>query len=92
MLEALKKFWQSKTFGFLAILFLVATALLVFGRLLADQWIDLMKYIGAFATARGSTEVYAMTVETKKDEISKTLASATDDELARRALERTDKP
>lgn len=94
MLEALKTFWQSKTFGFLAVAFLVGSAALFLGKIVAGDWLELIKWLGGFATVRGTTPhlpQFNQSAEVKKNEIAKTLAAAPDAALADELVSRTDK-
>ena len=88
-IEYLNTLFASKTFRFLFLAFIVGSVGLFVGKLLADQWIDLIKWLGGMATARGITENVNLKTEAKKHEIAQTVAARTDVELAGDVVSRT---
>ena len=91
----LTKIFTSKSFGFLAILFIVGTALLVLGKLASTDWLELMKWLGLTAGARSAIGDFSnqnAQIEAKKGEIDKSLDADTDSELAGAVVDRTNKP
>jgi hypothetical protein len=91
MIDSFKKFWQSKTFGFLAVAFFVGTVLLIFGKLASNEWIQLVQFLGAGATVRGTAEQVGNTIAAKKDSIEKNLDTTSDADLASGIVAATDK-
>lgn len=81
----------SKTFRYLLAALIAATLLLLIGKLSGDLWVSLVQWLGGFATARGSVEHIDAFKRKKHDEIENDLHRSSDDELARRVVERTDK-
>lgn len=85
------KILQSKTFQFLFGVAIAATVLLIIGKLTAELWVDLVKWLGGFGTFRGSAEHVELWKRGKRDEIEAELRSTTDEQLARGVIERTNK-
>jgi hypothetical protein len=80
--------FRSKAFGFLAVLFVLGTLLLIFGKLASAEWVDLMKWLGGGAVARSAVGDFAAQnkqIEMTKNEIANTVTSSSDAELAARA-------
>lgn len=89
LIANLDTIFSSKTFKFLFFAFVIGSIALFVGKLLADQWIDLVKWLGGMATARGIGEHIPNAVGKKKDEISQVVAAHTDDQLAAGVVART---
>ena len=85
-----KKVFTSKSFGFLALIFVAATVLLILGKMAAEQWLDLVKWIGGGAVARSAVGDIVPTIQQKKEEIAKTIVDDSDAELASSIVARTD--
>lgn len=85
----LRKIFDSKAFGFLAVLFLVGTVLLLLGRLAGGEWLDLMKWLGGFGAARSMAGDIKPLIRKKEVEIEKDIASDSDSQLVDRIIDRT---
>lgn len=88
-MEALEKFLGSKTFKFLFAVALVASVALFVGKLSAELWVDLMKWLGGYGAGRGTFEHIDLISKKKKDEIDKTVTGRTDAQLAGDIVGRT---
>lgn len=89
MKENLKKFLASKTFFFLLLLLAIATAALFLGKLAADQWSDLVKWIGGYGVARGTTPHINTLITEKKREIQTAVSGRSDADLVADVSSRT---
>ncbi|MBP8975106.1 MAG: hypothetical protein KBG83_00160 [Bacteroidetes bacterium] len=87
----MKQLFQSKTFVYLILIFLVATIALFLGKIAADLWIELIQWLGGFATIRGTSEQIQTTVKRRKDEIQKNLHNRSDSDLAADVVARTER-
>jgi hypothetical protein len=84
--------FQSKAFGFLAVLFVLGTVLLVIGKLASHEWLSLMQWLGGGAVARsaiGDFTTQRTEIKETADGISKTVRGDSDAQLAARASELT---
>jgi hypothetical protein len=82
--------FQSKAFGFLAVLFVLGTVLLIFDKLASHEWLALMEWLGGGAVARsaiGDFSTQKTEIEEKKNEIVKVVSNSSDAELASRVVE-----
>jgi hypothetical protein len=73
--------FQSKAFGFLAVLFVLGTALLILGKLASHEWLELMKWLGSGAVVRsavGDFSTQTKEIEDKKDEIRQQVVADSD--------------
>jgi len=82
----MKTLLKSKTFAFLLILFVVATILLILGKLGADLWTELVSWLTGAGTVRGTGEHIDVFKRKKKNEILEDLRSKPDDELRDRIV------
>jgi hypothetical protein len=82
--------FQSKAFGFLAVLFVLGTVLLIFGKLASTEWLSLMQWLGGGAVVRSAVGDFSTQKETigeVKNEIKKAVSADTDTELASRVVD-----
>jgi len=85
----MKQLFESKTFVYLILIFVVATLALFFGKIAADLWVQLIEWLGGFATVRGTSEQIKTTIERKKDEIQNDLHARSNSDLAADVVVRT---
>lgn len=91
MIENLTAFFKSKTFLMLAVIFVVGTVLLVFGKLTGNLWVDLCGWLTGGGAIRGSVPHFLNGVGNAKAAINKKLDSDSDDELGAELSNRTGK-
>lgn len=89
-MKTIEKFFGSKTFRFLFLVFLVGSIALFVGKLSSELWVELMKWLGGYGMIRGTAENVDVIKRRKKDEIANTLNNRTDAELANDIVSRTE--
>lgn len=88
----MKQLLNSKTFAFLLLLFVVATVLLVIGKLGADLWVELVSWLIGAGAVRGTGEHIQTFKRKKENEILDDLRTRSDDELRGRVLDASSGP
>jgi|WetSurMetagenome_2_1015567.scaffolds.fasta_scaffold390738_3 hypothetical protein len=88
----ISQIFQSKAFGFLALLFVLGTVLLVLGKLASHEWLSLMQWLGTGAVARsaiGDFSTQRTEIESTKHEVAKNIAADTDAAIQQRIVDST---
>ena len=86
--------FRSKAFGFLAVLFVAGTVLLIIGKLAGNEWLQLMQWLGGGAVARsaiGDFSTQKAEIEHAETQIQHNVAAGTDTDIATDIVHSTDK-
>lgn len=90
MKKIIENILTSKTFGYLILVFIIATLALFLGKLSGEIWVQLIQWLSGYATIRGTAEQLNK-IKEKKNEIENNIHNRTDSELAADIVARTER-